>query len=167
MNSLIPSFSGIVLRFSLRWCCLWVNILRETPLERTNYDPAGGCQLEIASLLWMGAWVPLPSQHWGSIRLESVQALYMLPRLWIHMKRIGTVVYIRQWDFLYVCLFVLESSTKPLWLLWSFCLLIHIVPWAWRGGGWWRYLIYDWVLQNLSLFAHYPVVGLSISSHLL
>lgn len=33
-----------------------------------------------------------------------------------------------------ICLFVLESSTKPLWLLRSFCLLVHIAPWALSGG---------------------------------
>ena len=58
----IPSFSGIVLRFSLRWCCLWVNILRETPLERSNYEPGRGCQLEITSLWGMGPFCLLSNE---------------------------------------------------------------------------------------------------------
>lgn len=49
----------------------------------------------------------------------------------------------------------------------SFCPLFFRVLWALREGIRWIHPIYDWDLQGLSLFVHFPVVGLSICSHLL
>lgn len=54
-----------------------------------------------------------------------------------------------------------------LWILQSFHLLPHKVPWALREEYWWSNHFWDWVFQVLSLSAHCPSVGLYICSRLL
>lgn len=98
-SCLILSFNGIVLSFCLRWCCLGVNILMETPLGRTNYYPTSEWQLEIASWLVMGTWVPFPFSHWTSAGLNLCSPCTRCQSHWIHKWRISPVVFIRQRGF--------------------------------------------------------------------
>lgn len=115
------------------YSCIWglpycvVDILSETTLEKTNFLFASGYRLQMAS--WLGTQSHLA---WICIGFMYTAIVWVL-------KYVITVVSGRN------CLF---GVTLHLWLLGSFCLLFHIVPWALNGRVWWWHLVCEWVCQS-------------------
>lgn len=132
----------------------------EIYLEKTDFfSIANSYQLQRASALRMGVCVHFSSNHWDAICPWSLQTLYMLSpsySTWVH-KVIGPKVFRS----------CFHGVFYHLWILQSFHLLPHRIPWAPREENWWSNPFWDWVFQVLSLSAHCPTMGLYICSRLL
>lgn len=101
----------------------------------------------------MGAHFHFPSQHWDHIWLRPVQAPGMLPPfLSIHMG-IGAAISRGAW---------FPDSHHPLWLLQSFRVFFHRVPWGLMWDVQWRQFIVDQVFQGLSLYIVHLQIFISL-----
>lgn len=129
------------------YCWTWslllsiTNIFCEIQLKKTKFSLGSLCQSEIASSSVLG---PCPISPVQSLCCHS---LCEFTRVWIRL-----------------CLKTLYPWNCPSPLGLSFSLPpVSYSSWSPEG----RHPIQGWVLQNLSLSAHCPVVGLCIDSHLL
>lgn len=98
----------------------------ETPLQKTAFPFAGVYQWQTAS--WLG-WKPMsisPSRCWQPHLARTLLVFCMLAwTLWVHMH-ISPAVFESH------CFFVVIHSHQ---LSQSSCLLLHIDPWALKGGA--------------------------------
>lgn len=124
------------------------------------------------TLYWRKMIFPFPSGY----QLQMTSNLHDLGWDSVHYS-FSVLVPSLAWTFAALCMlpqslsFYVEDTLPGLlhpFRLWqSFWLLLPVAPWSPRGGVWGRHPTKGWILQSLSLSAHYPVVGLCVNSHLI
>ena len=122
----------------------------ETLPKQTNFPFASGYPLETASGVVMGACVHFHSHRCNPSDSEPCSTSACCCSLY-------------EPCCVYNVLFPWYHPSPPA-VTWFFLLLCR-VPWALRGGIWWRQPILNGIFHGLSLPACYPAEGLCICSH--